>query len=127
MKSVHLYSATYFTHMRQLQHMLSPHCAYTHTIAQQHYAFELEYEVVPRFTAAICLTAVLLQPEVYCVHNPSVRLFGLSACRRMTAREAQGHQWLNHKRSRTTLHFQPLTQDVTERLKSYKDQSVLKV
>jgi hypothetical protein len=56
-----------------------------------------------------------------------LRLFGLSACRRMTAREAQGHQWLNHKRSRTTLHFQPLTQDVTERLKSYKDQSVLKV
>ncbi|KAG5186003.1 hypothetical protein JKP88DRAFT_310469 [Tribonema minus] len=46
--------------------------------------------------------------------------------RRMSAKEAQAHPWLNLKRSRTAMHFAPLGADVTARLKSFKDQSVLK-
>ena len=46
----------------------------------------------------------------------------------MTAKEAQCHPWLNMKTSKTTLNFNPpLASDVTDRLKSFKDQSVLKV
>eukprot|EP00611_Tribonema_gayanum_P017974 TRINITY_DN3099_c0_g1_i2.p1 TRINITY_DN3099_c0_g1~~TRINITY_DN3099_c0_g1_i2.p1 ORF type:complete len:732 (-),score=267.97 TRINITY_DN3099_c0_g1_i2:464-2659(-) len=54
------------------------------------------------------------------------RLLVKDPSRRMTAKEAQSHPWLQLKRSRASMHFQPLSSDVAARLKSFKDQSVLK-